>query len=369
MASSVLIQPLKNIVDQRQFQGITDDGPLILDNQQVLREVTIAFESWGQPNADRSNCILLLHGFSGDSHAAGLATTAHPTPGWWNGLIGPGRAIDTDHFHVLCPNVLGGCHGSTGPASPAGDGRPYGSRFPELTVRDVVSAEQRWATSLGIKRWAAVIGGSLGGMRALEWAISQPEKVGKLIVLATTAACSAENRAFHSTQVRAIQLDPNFAGGDYYGNQARRPTQGLALARAIGRLTYGCEQELNLRFGHGQGEAVEAFLEADGIALSNRFDANSYIVLTHAMGGHDVGKGRGGVPKALGAIEAQTTVISMSTDRLFPPEKQQEIVHYLRCPATYFNVSTSLGHDGFLHEQAKLEPILKHALEKEARSS
>lgn len=361
MATTNSARPLEP-VDSRQFQCITEVSPLSLESGARLYDVTIAFESWGKPQPDRSNCILLLHGFSGDSHAAGPPTTAHSSQGWWDGLIGPGRPIDTDRFQVLCPNVLGGCQGTTGPASPAEDGHPYGSRFPALTIRDLVHAEQRWATALGIGRWAAVIGGSLGGMRALEWAISQPQQIDRLVLLATTAACSAENRAFHSTQVRAIKLDPGYRNGDYYDSPSGGPVKGLALARAIGRLTYGCEQELSLRFGDGGGDAVEAFLNTDGEALCRRFDANSYILLTNAMSLHHVGRGRNGIAQALGHIQAPTSVISMSSDRLFPPQRQLDIVQNLRCPVTYTNVHTDLGHDGFLHEQRQLEPLLQHAL-------
>lgn len=335
---------------------------LRLESGSVLNDVVLAYEAWGSLNQDRSNAVLLLHGFSGDSHAAGPAAPGQSSPGWWDGLIGPGKAIDTRHFYVLCPNVLGGCHGSTGPASLAPDGKPYGSRFPALTIRDLVAAEQRWAEALGISRWHAVIGGSLGGMRAMEWAITAPDLLDRLIVLATTAVCSPENRAFHSTQVRAIQLDPGFHGGDYYDISIDGPWRGLALARSIARLTYGCERELGLRFELAAGAAVEEFLQADGEALCRRFDANSYIVLTHAMSSHDVGRGRGGIEAALARITARTRVISMASDRLFPLHQQRQLAQHLRGGVTHTTVETHLGHDGFLAEQAKLDPLLRQAL-------
>lgn len=349
-------------IGQRRFKSITTDNPLELASGDALNDVTIAYEQWGVPDLGRTNCILLLHGFSGDSHAAGEASAAHPSPGWWDGLIGPGKAIDTNRFHVLCPNALGGCQGSTGPASVAADLHPYGSRFPALTIRDLVAAEQRWAEALGIDRWAAVIGGSLGGMRALEWSISRPEAVERLIVLATTAACSAENRAFHSTQIKAIQLDPGFQGGDYYGDPDQGRWHGLALARSIGRLTYGCERELRLRFEAGATEAVEAFLEEDGRALCRRFDPNSYIVLTKAMSDHDVGLARGGVDRALTTIQATTSIISIDSDRLFPLHQQQRLARQIPNVAYHATIQSDCGHDGFLAEQLQLDRHLRHSL-------
>ena len=349
-------------VGQRRFQLLNRGEALPLESGERLTSVTMAYEAWGTLNRDKSNAVLLLHGFSGDSHAAGPAGDGHPEQGWWDGLIGPNLAIDTKRFYVLCPNALGGCQGSTGPSSPAPDGRPYGSRFPHLTIRDLVAAEQQWADALGIERWFAVIGGSLGGMRALEWAISAPRRLERLVVLATTAASSPENRAFHSTQLRAIALDPAFRGGNYYDDPNGGPLQGLSLARSIARLTYGCERELSLRFQQGETAGVEQFLENDGNALCRRFDANSYIVLTEAMSSHDVGRGRGGIAAALSKIKARTRVVSVDSDRLFPPHKQLELARNLHCGVTYTSIDSQLGHDGFLSEQRQLEPILRQAL-------
>lgn len=347
---------------QRRFLRLDQGQGLRLESGQVLPGIQIAYESWGRLNASRTNAVLLLHGFSGDSHAAGGAEPGHAGAGWWNDLIGPGKAIDTDRFYVLCPNVLGGCQGSTGPSSPSPDGHPYGSRFPALTIRDLVNAEQHWATALGIQRWFAVIGGSLGGMRALEWAISTPDRLERLVVLATTAASSPENLAFHNTQIRAIALDPAFQGGDYYGESSGGPTKGLALARSIARLTYGCERELSQRFQRGESEAVAQFLEEDGDSLCHRFDANSYIVLTHAMSSHDVGRDRGGIAAALACIEARTRVVSIESDRLFPPHQQRELARHLKAGVTYTSLDSNLGHDGFLSEQRQLDPILRQSL-------
>ena len=318
------------------------EPPLRLESGDTLGPITIAFESWGQPNASRSNGVLLLHGFSGDSHAAGPASPGHPARGWWDGLIGPGRAIDTDRYFVVCPNVLGGCQGSTGPGSQAPDGRPWGSRFPALTIRDQVEAEVAFSDRLQIQRWQAVIGGSMGGMRAMEWAIGHPGRLEGLVLLATTARCSAQTNACHHGQIEAIRQDPAFLGGDFYDHPGGGPRAGLARARSIARLTYG---------------GVE-----DGCGFLDRFDANSYLVLTQAMAGHDVGRGRGGVAAALARISAPTHVVSMNSDRLFPPHSQRELARGIAGPVRFTAIDTHHGHDGFLTEQGQLASILRQAL-------
>jgi len=232
----------------RQFVELFGATPLRLEGGPSMGPITLAYESWGKLDARGANGVLLLHGFSGDSHAAGPAGPGHPSPGWWDGLIGPGRPIDTDRFFVVAPNALGGCQGSTGPASAAADGLPYGSRFPGLTIRDLVAAERALAEDLGIGRWHAVIGGSMGAMRALEWAIGTPDQVERLVLIAGSGYTSAEVLGLHSTQIEAIRLDPDFHGGDYYRIAPAGPWRGLALARAIAQLSYGGEQELARRF-------------------------------------------------------------------------------------------------------------------------
>lgn len=351
----------------RRFQRLFEQEGLHLECGETLGPLTIAWESWGRLATDRSNAVLLLHGFSGDSHAAGPAQAGHPTPGWWDGLIGPGLAIDTDRFFVVCPNVLGGCQGSTGPGSVAADGRPWGRRFPVVTIRDHVAAEQAFARALGVERWHAVIGGSMGGMRALEWAIGRPEAMQRLVLLATTARCSPENIAFHAAQIQAIELDPLFRDGDWYDSPAGGPWRGLALARSIARLTYGCERELLQRFHPDDDQAaatiaVEGFLQADGHALCQRFDPNSYITLTRAMSLHDVGRGRGGVTAALSRIQARTRVVSVSSDRLFPPHCQRQLAEAIQSGVTFSSLESQRGHDGFLEEQRQLAPILRQSL-------
>ncbi len=326
----------------RQVLELFRERALRLESGETLGPISIAHESWGQPDAARSNGVLLLHGFSGDSHAAGPAGPGHPTRGWWDGLIGPGRAIDTDRYFVVCPNVLGGCQGSTGPGSPAPDGKPWGSRFPALTIRDQVEAEVAFSDRLQIRRWQAVIGGSMGGMRAMEWAIAHPGRLERLVLLATTARCSERTNAFHRSQIDAIQQDPAFLGGDFYDHPGGGPRAGLALARRMAQRTYG---------GLDDGDG---FLE--------RFDANSYLVLTQAMAGHDVGRGRGGVATALARISAPTHVVSVSSDRLFPPHSQRELARGIGGPIRFTSIDSHHGHDGFLEEQGQLASILRPSL-------
>src|SRR5471030_1339443 len=225
-----------------------DIGDLTLETGGALPHVRVAYETWGTLNAARDNAVLVEHALTGDSHVSGEASAGHPTPGWWHGLIGPGRPLDTDRWFVLASNVLGGCQGTTGPSSGAPDGRPWGSRFPFMTIRDQVDAEAALADQLGISVWAAVLGGSMGGMRALEWAVTYPERVRRCIVLACSAYASAEQIAWCQPQLLAIRQDANFAGGDYY-NQPAGPDLGLGLARRIAQVTYRSEPELDRRFG------------------------------------------------------------------------------------------------------------------------
>ncbi|MCP9772886.1 homoserine O-acetyltransferase [Synechococcus sp. Tobar12-5m-g] len=355
----------------RQFMDLFRASPLRLENGTSFGPITLAYESWGKLDPRGANGVLLLHGFSRDSHAAGSAAPGHPSPGWWDGLIGPGRAIDTDRFFVVAPNAFGGCQGSTGPASAAADGQPYGSRFPNLTIRDLVAAERALAESLGIGCWHAVIGGSMGAMRALEWAIGTPDLVERLVLIAGSGYASAEVLGLHSTQTEAIRLDHDFHGGNYYQIAPAGPRRGLALARAIAQLSYGGEQELTRRFHrrplggqeppNGGTYAVEAYLQDQSRELVERFDANSYLVLTRAMDHHDVGRGRGGLACALARVTARTQVVSVSSDKLFPPRLQRELA--LAIPeATYELLDSDQGHDGFLVELDKLAPMLRRAL-------
>jgi homoserine O-acetyltransferase len=352
---------------------VFDERPRVLEAGGRLEHLTIAYETWGTLDARRSNAVLVLHALTGDSHAAGLAGPGHLEPGWWDDQIGPGRAIDTDRYCVICPNVLGGCQGTTGPASTGSDGRPYGSSFPTVTIRDQVGVEAALADRLGIQRWAAVIGGSMGGMRVLEWAVGFPERVGVAVVIACGAKATAEEIALCSLQVRAIRADPNFREGDYYDAPAGAgPHQGLSLARGIGTVSYRSEWELEQRFGRGrQGDedplaggrfAIESYLGYQGDKLAQRFDANSYVVLSNAMNQHDVGRGRGGLAAALRRVRCEVALAGISSDRLYPLRLQHELAALLPTCSGVQVIESISGHDGFLTESDAVTKVIAGAL-------
>jgi len=346
-------------------------GAVALEGGGSLPEVTVAYETWGRPDAGRTNAVLVLHALTGHSHAVGPAGPGHLTVGWWDGLIGPGAPIDSDRFFVVCPNVLGGCQGTTGPSSADPAGTPYGARFPLVTVRDQVAVELRLADALGIERWAAVVGGSMGGMRALEWCVGHPDRVERAVVLAAGAAATADQIALSSLQVRAIRSDPRFAGGDYYGT-GTRPLDGLAVARGIGQFTYRTGAEFQARFGRAAQEsedplkggryAVESYLEHHGDKLAQRFDPNTYIVLSEAMNSHDVARGRGSVAEALAGVRAEVTVAGITTDRLYPLELQRDLAALLPGAPDVVVIDSAYGHDGFLLEIGQVGAMLASAL-------
>jgi homoserine O-acetyltransferase/O-succinyltransferase len=349
----------------------TSTAALVLESGAVLPEHTVAWEQWGEPAPDRSNAVLVHHALTGDSHAAGPAGPGHPSPGWWDGLIGPGRALDTDRYWVLVPNVLGGCQGSTGPASPGPDGQPWGSRFPALTVRDQTAAELGWADALGIRRWAAVLGGSMGGMRALEWAITAPDRVARLLVLAAPAAASAEQIAWSWPQLQAITGDPHWHGGDYH-RHAEGPHRGLGLARRIAHIPSRSVAVRAARFGRdaqpgedperGGRYAVESYLDHHADKLVHRFDAGSYATLVRAMDSHDVGRGRGGTAAALRRITAATVVAGVDSDRLYPLPQQAELAALIPGADDHRVVSSTYGHDAFLIETNQIGKIVTELL-------
>lgn len=352
----------------RQF---VDIGDLALESGSVLPNIRIAYETWGLLDADACNGVLIMHALTGDSHVVGEVGPGHASPGWWEGLVGPGKAIDTDRFFVVAANMLGGCQGTTGPSSDAPDGNPWGSRFPYLTVRDQVAAEAAFTDAVGIDVWHGVIGGSAGGMRAVEWAVMYPGRVANLFLLATSAAASAEQIALSATQNVAIKADPHFHGGDYY-DQRFGPVGGLDLARRMAHISYRSERELGERFGRNrQGDevidqggrfAVESYLEHHGTKLVQRFDANSYIVLSDSMNSHDVGRGRGGVQAALAAITANTAVVGIESDRLYPLKQQQELADGIPASGPLEVVGSPHGHDGFLIEFDAIDPIVRKLL-------
>lgn len=353
-----------------------DVGAVQLQGGQSIPEVRVAYETWG--TFDGSNAVYICHALTGDAHVTGPAGPGHLTAGWWNGLVGPGKAIDTSDWFVVCANVIGGCQGTTGPSSSAPDGQPWGSRFPRVTVPDMVEVERRLTDALGIDSWAMMLGPSLGGMRVLEWLVAHPDRVRSGLVLGTTAAVSADQIGTHETQIAAIKADPNFRGGDYYDAEpGAGPHMGMGIARRIAHLTYRSSTELDLRFGREaqEGEdplnggrfAITSYLDHHADKLARRFDANTYIALTDAMSLFDVGANRGGVAAALSSVDAPLTVVGIDSDRLFPLRQQQEIVD-LTPGADALHVVHSLhGHDGFLVEDEQVSNFVAHATQR-ARS-
>jgi homoserine O-acetyltransferase len=358
----------------RQFLSL---GPMALERGGELPSVRIAYETFGKLNKTASNAILVVHALTGDSHASGGPGPGHPTAGWWSGLIGPGKAVDTDRWFVVAPNMLGGCQGSTGPASTAPDGTQWAARFPFVTIRDQVAAQHALTDALGVERWAAVIGGSMGGMQSLEWAVTYPDRLDRVAVLAAPALSSADQIASNSVQLEAIRMDPAFAGGDYYdAEDGGGPHRGLALARRMALLNYRSPTELNDRFerswqsglsplGGGGRYAVESYLDYHGNKFTRRFDANSYITLVEAMSSHDVGRGRGGIAAALSRVTANALILGIDSDRLFPVPDQEQIAALVPSNIEGTDptvISSQFGHDGFLIEDrlvgAQIERLL-----------
>ena len=347
-----------------------DIGSVILESGRVLPGVRMAYQTWGMLNAAADNAVLVLHALTGDSHVVGPAGPDQPTPGWWDGLIGPGAPLDDSRYFVVAANVLGGCRGSTGPSMPAPDGRPWGSRFPRVTVRDQVAAEAALADLLGIRTFAAVVGGSMGGMRALEWAIMYPDRVRRCIAIATTPSFSGDQIAWSAPQLAAIRCDPNFRGGDYYDGAL--PLAGMAIARQIAHITYRSGRELNERFGRAAQDredpaeggrfAVQSYLDHHGDKLGRRFDPNSYVVLSESMNSHDIGRGRGGVQAALAMIHAELTVAVVDSDRLFPPE-QGAVLATAPTARPLVTIRSGCGHDGFLIEAEQIAAVVRRAVE------
>lgn len=350
-------------------------GALPLEAGGVLPSVTMAFESWGTLNAAGDNGVLIQHALTGSTH---VSRGDSEEDGWWEGLVGPGAVIDTDKYFVVCANIVGGCYGTTGPSSIAGDGRPYGSRFPFVTIRDSVHAEARLADALGVSSWHAVIGGSMGGARALEWAATYPGRVQRCAVVASCAASTAEQIAFAQAQVLAIRQDPNFAGGDYYDGAA--PISGLGLARRIAHITYRSETEMESRFGrkaqddggtisHGRlgtdavgRYQIESYLDHQAHKLAGRFDANSYIAITEALMSHDVTRGRGTLEQALavtGGVEF--LVAAVNSDRLYFPAQSEALAAALPGDVDVARIDSGIGHDGFLTEVAAVGRLLQES--------
>jgi homoserine O-acetyltransferase len=352
--------------------GVADIGPLTVESGAVIDNVSIAVQRWGALSPARDNVAVVLHALTGDSHITGPAGPDHPTPGWWDGVAGPGAPIDTDRWCAVATNVLGGCRGSTGPSSLAPDGKPWGSRFPEISVRDQVEADVAALAAMGITEVAAVVGGSMGGARALEWIVSHPDRVRSGLVLAVGARATADQIGTQSSQVAAIKADPDWQGGDYYGT-GRAPTAGMDVARRFAHLSYRGEVELDTRFGNqAQGNenpiaggryAVQSYLEHQGAKLVRRFDPGSYVALTDALSSHDVGRSRGGIRAALRGCRVPVVVGGITSDRLYPLRLQEELADLLPGCTGLQVVESMYGHDGFLVESGAVGDLIRQTLE------
>ncbi|APT81934.1 homoserine O-acetyltransferase MetX [Corynebacterium ammoniagenes] len=325
-----------------------------------LPAVDLAYQRWGEYRG--SNVLLIEHALTGDSDVAT----------WWCDLVGPGKALDTDTWCVIATNVLGGCNGSTGPSSDF-DGTPYGSRFPAVSIRDQVEAEKRFLDVLGIAEVHAIIGGSMGGARTLEWTLLYPEMMQAACVIAVSARASAWQIGIQSAQISAIERDPLWQGGDYYAGQS--PDEGLAAARRIAHLTYRGEMEIDERFGTSaqagenplgayrkkdQRFAVNSYLDYQGAKLTQRFDAGSYVTLTESLNRHDIGRGRGGLNKALASSQVPTMVVGVDTDILYPYHQQEHISRNLGNLLAMAKLSSPVGHDAFLVEGRQMDRILRN---------
>lgn len=338
-----------------------------------LGPVTLAYETYGTPNENRSNAILILHALTGDAHAAGFHEGGKE-PGWWDNMIGPGKAFDTDKYFIVCSNVLGGCKGSTGPSSVnPKTGRPYGLDFPVVTIKDMVNAQHNLIDHLGINRLLSVSGGSMGGMQALQWVVSYPERVRSVIPIATTANHSPQQIAFNEVGRQAIMADPNWNDGDYYGREL--PAKGLGVARMVGHITYMSDVSMNDKFGRrfrsnakpfkfSPEFEVEGYLQYRGDNFIKRFDPNSYLYITKAIDYFDLANGKG-IHELLKGITSRFLIIAFKSDWLYPAYQSQEIARACKLAgveAIYCELSSAYGHDAFLVEVEEQSRLIKHFL-------
>ena len=357
--------------------SLTLAEPLPLDGGGELAQVEIAYETYGTLNESRSNAILLCHALTGDQYVA----SKHPVtgkPGWWERTVGPGKPIDTDRFHVICPNVIGSCMGSTGPASAASDGRPYAMRFPVITIRDMVRGSIGLLDALGIDRLHAVVGGSMGGMQALSLAANWPHRAERVLAIATTSRHSAQNIAFHELGRQSIMADPRWHQGNYYDSH-EQPDGGLAVARMAAHITYLSEEALTAKFGRNLQDRetktfgfdadfqVESYLRYQGSGFTQRFDANSYLYITRAMDYFDLAEESGGrLADAFAKNDARFCLVSFDSDWLYPTSESRHVVHALNAagvPVSFVELSAPHGHDSFLLDVPALDRVVKGFLE------
>lgn len=351
--------------------------PLALDCGRTLKGVNIRYETVGTLAPDRSNAILITHALSGDAHVCGRHAPEDPKPGWWDEMVGPGRAIDTDRYFVICSNVLGSCAGSTGPRSVNPDtGNPYNLDFPVITIRDMVRAQRYLIDYLGIEKLLSVVGGSMGGMQAMEWAINYPDRLDSAVPIATTSQLSPQSIAFDWVGREAIKYDPNWNNGNYSADHV--PDRGLAAARMLAHITYLSDESMSLKFGRDLQDtdsysfdfhrdfAVESYLEHQGRRFVERFDANSYFYITRAMDYFDLAARAGGdLARAFASAKAAFLVVSFSSDWLFPTAESRKIVNALlknRLNVSFCEIKSAYGHDAFLLEADVLGPMLRDFL-------
>lgn len=363
------------IVKTKTFTFAEPPNELDLECGKKLGPITIAYETYGRLNDDRSNAILIEHALSGDAHAAGRHTYKDKKPGWWDNMIGPGKAFDTNKYFVICSNVIGGCKGSTGPSSiNPKTGKPYGLEFPVVTIKDMVRAQKELIDFLGIEKLLCIAGGSMGGMQVLQWAISYPDRVRLAIPIASTARLSPQAIAFNAVGRHAIMSDRNWREGNYY--ESEKPASGLAIARMIGHITYLSDKSMHKKFGRdlvgepkydfSEDFQVESYLNYQGDKFVQRFDANSYLYITKAMDYFDISREENGsLKKAFSGAKADFLVVSFTSDWLFPPYQSKEIVTALRQNnknVTYAEIESDYGHDAFLLETDALSKLVTNFL-------
>jgi homoserine O-acetyltransferase len=358
----------------KQFYTFAENEDFILECGKKFGPITVAYEIFGEMNQDKTNVVLITHALTGDSHV-----TRHdpydPKEGWWEKFVGKGLMFDTSKYCFICSNVLGGCQGTTGPSSVnPKTGKRYGMDFPIITIKDMVNVQKRLLDYLGVIHLVSVVGGSVGGMQALEWAVQYPEMVDSIIVMAAPKSLNPQAIAFNEVQRKAITLDPYWNNGDYYDNK-NQPESGLSLARMVGMITYQSDESMLKKFGRRAREGnnlfesfnnefeVESYLHYQGKKLVQRFDANSYLYLTRAMDLFELGRDFGGIDNALKAFKGKALVIGISSDILFPVCQQKELVQDMKrnnIDVEYKEIKSPFGHDGFLIESGKMEPIIRN---------
>ena len=359
-------------------QDFVSGKPFVFENGGSIPSLTIRHETYGRLNASRDNAVLICHALSGDHHCAGVHSIMDAKPGWWNNIIGPGKPVDTDKYFVVCSNCLGGCVGSSGPASinPL-TGKPYHLDFPQLTIRDMVNAQKLLLDHLGVERLYAIVGGSMGGMQAMQWMIDYPDYVARVIALATTARQSAQAIAFDAVGRSAILQDPGWNNGRY--ELGKGPNVGLSVARMMAHITYLSDKSMEEKFGRATVDAseegknpfgaefeVERYLQHQGQSFINRFDANTYLYFTKALDRFDLYAPTGRLEDNFSKVKARFLNVGFISDWLYPPEQNRPLVHaMLRCgkDATYAQLDMKLGHDSFLVHAPELYNLVSGFLE------